>query len=202
MHYTANNNDTAKGNASFFSHEVPTHTSANYFVDDNSIWQSVKDTDTAHAVGGAKQYKISCRNSNSIHIEMCNSVDSVPLKTRENAVWLTKHLMGKYGIDINHVVRHWDVTGKLCPLPWVKNNAAWLNFKNELKEDDDMTKAEVKQIIEEYLADLRKQDAAPWVKNNDVMGKGKAAGITDGTAPMALASRAEVVSMLLKILQK
>lgn len=202
MHYTANNNDTAKGNASFFSHEVPTHTSANYFVDDNSIWQSVKDVDTAHAVGGAKQYKIPCHNFNSIHIEMCNSVNSVPLSTRANAIWLTKQLMAKYGVDINHVVRHWDVTGKLCPLPWIKNEAAWINFKQELKEDDDMTKDEVKKIIDEYLADLRKKEAATWVKNGDIMAKGKAAGITDGTAPMALASRAEVVSMLLKIIKK
>lgn len=202
MHYTANNNDTAKGNASFFSHEVPTHTSANYFVDDNSIWQSVKDVDTAHAVGGAKQYKIPCHNFNSIHIEMCNSVNSVPLSTRANAIWLTKQLMAKYGVDINHVVRHWDVTGKLCPLPWIKNEAAWTNFKQELKEDDDMTKDEVKKIIDEYLADLRKKEAATWVKNGDIMAKGKAAGITDGTAPMALASRAEVVSMLLKIIKK
>lgn len=202
MHYSGNKGDTAKNNADYFSREVPAHTSANYFVDETSIWQSVKDGDTAHAVGGAKQYKIPCHNFNSIHIEMCNSVDSVPLKTRANAVWLTKQLMAKYGIDINHVVRHWDVTGKQCPLPWIKNEAAWTNFKQELKEDDDMTKDEVKKIIDEYLADLRKKEAATWVKNDKVMEQGKEAGITDGSAPMGLATRAEVVSMLLRTLEK
>lgn len=200
VHYTANSNDTAKGNCNYFSKEVSAHTSAHYFVDENSIWQSVKDTDTAHAVGGAKHYYNSCRNANSIHIEMCNSVNSVPLKTRANTITMVKYLMDKYNIDINHVVRHYDVTGKVCPKPYVNNVAAWNNFKSEL--EDDMTEAEVRKIIESYLTELGDKAPATWIKTDKVMENGKTAGITDGTKPMALASRAEVVAMILRALKK
>ena len=30
--------------------------------------------------------------------------------------------MDEYGISIDHVIRHFDVTGKICPNPYVKNN--------------------------------------------------------------------------------
>jgi N-acetylmuramoyl-L-alanine amidase CwlA len=30
--------------------------------------------------------------------------------------------MDEYGIGIDHVIRHYDVTGKICPNPYVKNN--------------------------------------------------------------------------------
>jgi N-acetylmuramoyl-L-alanine amidase CwlA len=39
--------------------------------------------------------------------------------------------MLKYGIDINHVYRHFDVTGKSCPAYFVDNNK-WAAFKKEL----------------------------------------------------------------------
>ena len=45
--------------------------------------------------------------------------------------------MKDYNIDINHVIRHYDVTGKICPNPYVKNNKlktswTWGEFKNKL----------------------------------------------------------------------
>ena len=45
--------------------------------------------------------------------------------------------MKDYNIDINHVIRHYDVTGKICPNPYVKNNKlktswTWDEFKNKL----------------------------------------------------------------------
>ena len=55
IHYTSNKGDTAKNNADYFAREV-TKTSAHYFVDENSVWQSVLDTDTAWHCG-AKTYK-------------------------------------------------------------------------------------------------------------------------------------------------
>ena len=53
--------------------------------------------------------------------------------------------MKKYNIPIENVVRHYDVTGKLCPQPFVNNNAAWNNFKNKLKGDNYM---KVKRVVE------------------------------------------------------
>ena len=47
--------------------------------------------------------------------------------------------MNDYNIDINHVIRHYDVVGKICPNPYVKNNKlntswTWDEFKNNLKQ--------------------------------------------------------------------
>jgi len=46
--------------------------------------------------------------------------------------------MDEYNIDIDHVIRHYDVTGKICPNPYVKNNKlktswSWNEFKTYLK---------------------------------------------------------------------
>jgi N-acetylmuramoyl-L-alanine amidase len=43
--------------------------------------------------------------------------------------------MKKYNIDIDHVYRHFDVTGKHCPA-YFMNASAWAEFKARLKESD------------------------------------------------------------------
>lgn len=120
MHYTGNFGDTAKNNADYFA-RAAIETSAHYFVDGKEIWQSVKDEDTAWHCGGRAYKHPYCRNSNSIGIEMCDSLTAVPDKVRDNAVELVRYLANKYGIDREHVIRHYDVTGKICPGPWVNH---------------------------------------------------------------------------------
>ena len=60
---------SAKNNCAYF-YSTYRGASAHYFVDDNSIWQCVKDKDIAWHCG-ANYYYNGCRNSNSIGIEMC-----------------------------------------------------------------------------------------------------------------------------------
>ena len=63
---------TAANNASYF-YSTYRGASANYFVDERSIWQVVEDKNTAWHCGsknGVYYYK-ECRNNNSIGIEMC-----------------------------------------------------------------------------------------------------------------------------------
>lgn len=138
IHYTANNGDTAKGNAEYFSRSANLGASAHYFVDENEVWQSVPDTDTAWHCG-AKTYRHNeCRNSNSIGIEICSRKDSsgkyyLKADAVANAIALTRKLMSKYNIDANHVLRHYDVTGKTCPLPMVEDPGQWANFKKRLE---------------------------------------------------------------------
>ena len=55
IHYTANNGDTAANNIKYFE-TAGRNASAHYFVDENEIWQSVRDGDIAWHCG-AKQYK-------------------------------------------------------------------------------------------------------------------------------------------------
>lgn len=134
IHYTSNNGDTAKNNADYFASNKNISASAHYFVDENTVWQSVKDADTAWHCG-AKSYKHPyCRNGNSIGIELCSMKDAVGNyyfkdKTVKNAAELTKSLMNKYNIPITNVIRHYDVTGKVCPAPMVNNTSLWDKFK-------------------------------------------------------------------------
>ncbi len=139
VHYTANNGDRAQGNGNYFS-QPNRNASAHYFVDENEVVQSVKDSDTAWHCG-AKSYKHpKCRNDNSIGVEMCSEKDDkgqyyINEQTQNTAIKLIKVLMEKYNIPIENVLRHYDVTGKMCPEPFVRNQMQWLDFKNKLSEE-------------------------------------------------------------------
>lgn len=117
IHYTANNGDTAKNNCKYFLDEYRS-ASANYFVDENSIYQCVKDDDIAWHVG-AKKYYNGCRNNNSIGIELCSRKHLLSRKyyfkdeTINNAIELTALLMRKYKIPLDHLVRHFDCTREM-----------------------------------------------------------------------------------------
>ena len=139
VHYTANSGDTAQNNLDYFA-RTKTGTSAHYFVDENEVCQSVQDTDVAWHCGSNNPRHPYCRNANSIGVEMCNSVGAVPEATRAHTAALVRELMDKYGLDSSHVLRHYDVTGKRCPAPWVDDPAEWMEFKKMLEEkDDDMS---------------------------------------------------------------
>ena len=140
-HYTSNDGDHDESNANYFHNNI-VKASAHYFVDDDSVTQSVYDDYVAYAVGGKCQskhhplYKI-CTNSNSISIEMCdtnkNGVVSISEATLENAITLGRLLMQKYNIPLERVIRHYDVNGKACPnCNGLLNDATWNAFKSRL----------------------------------------------------------------------
>lgn len=113
--------------------------SAHYFVGHNGeIWQCVEDKDVAWHVG-AKKYKHKyCRNSNSIGIELCVRKDAsgrwyYTEATKKAAIELFAFLMKEYNIPISNVLRHYDVTGKVCPEPDVSSVPIWDTFKAELQ---------------------------------------------------------------------
>ena len=163
VHYTANKGDTAKNNVDYFARTV-TGTSAHYFVDRNAVMQSVDEGDTAWHCGSDHPRHPYCRNSNSIGIEMCDSVDGVPEDVRSLTVSLVQELMSRYGIDSSHVLRHYDVTGKRCPAPWVDNPAEWMEFKKMLEEDDDMSYEQFSQYMDRYLTERNAKPADDWAK--------------------------------------
>ena len=53
---------------------------------------------------------------------MCNMCDGNS-KVEANTVQLIKELMDKYNIPIDNVLRHFDVTNKLCPKPYIDDTA-------------------------------------------------------------------------------
>ena len=145
IHYTANDGDTDEGNGNYFANNI-VGASAHYFVDDDSITRSVPDDYIAWAVGGSK-YKYTkggkfygkCTNANSISIEFCdtkkNGVYDFTEATMKNAADLVKLLMKKYNVPVERVIRHYDVTGKVCPKPFVDDEKAWETFKERLADN-------------------------------------------------------------------
>lgn len=162
VHYTANKGDTAKNNVDYFARTV-TGTSAHYFVDRNAVMQSVDEGDTAWHCGSDHPRHPYCRNSNSIGIEMCDSVDGVPEDVRSLTAGLVRELMVKYGIDSSHVLRHYDVTGKRCPAPWVDNPAEWMEFKKML-EVEEVTQEQFDKMMDNYLERRNSKPADDWAK--------------------------------------
>lgn len=151
IHYTAGRKSTpgsAQSTRNYFN-TTTTKASAHYIVDDGEIIQAVKDTDTAWHCGTTGTYYSLCRNSNSIGIEMCSTFNgenikdaydpgwSISEKTVKNTVELTKYLMKKYNIPITNVLRHYDVTHKICPAPFVLHTELWDDFLYNISKEQE-----------------------------------------------------------------
>ncbi|MGH2063970.1 N-acetylmuramoyl-L-alanine amidase [Aerococcus urinaeequi] len=139
----------AWGNANYFK-SVYRGASAHYFIDPNNIVQVVEDDTPAWHVGDAYRtgkgsyngyHGYGATNNNSIGIEMCQDTSTgkdvwhweFDPETIKRAKWLTKQLQKKYNIPDERVIRHYDVSGKLCPGNWQWNDwKKWYEFKAEL----------------------------------------------------------------------
>ena len=132
IHDTGNTTDSAKANANYF--QVDRKASAHYFVDDNSIFQVVEETNGAwHCGDGSGKYGIN--NKNSIGIEMCRANNTVTATTEANTIELVKSLMKKYNVPAERVVRHYDASRKNCPSSFSANNwDRWNKLKAKLVE--------------------------------------------------------------------
>ena len=166
MHYTANNGDTARNNCDYYHRVGGLQASAHYFVDEHAAMQSVREGDTAWHCGARAYWHPECRNANSIGIEMCSRKRAdgsyyIKPETVANAAALAKDIMQRYGIDTDHVLRHYDVTGKHCPMPWVDDPAQWTAFKDMLtpkntttvEEDDNMVRYNKIEDVPDWAQD-------------------------------------------------
>ena len=81
-------------------------------------------------------YASNSRNRDTISIECCHKDASGKFnrKTYRSLVLLTRALMKKFNLSSSQVIRHYDVTGKLCPLYYVKNSDKWDNFREDLNQ--------------------------------------------------------------------
>lgn len=168
---------------------------------------------------GKGRYLNGCTNNNSISIEMCVNADADLKKTYKNVLELTKNLMRKFKVPVERVCRHYDVSRKDCPHNFRANNwALWWQFKEEIKapiewaidlskSSDFGPQARAAAPIAEVtdVEDLAAQDKArkeylmaqkidpdhlpKWAEKE--WEEAKELGITDGTRPGALLTRAE-----------
>lgn len=140
IHYTAGANDSAEAVARYFKQinkDKSRYASSHYIVDDKSCFQCVEDKYAAWHCGGDK-YKYStggslygkCTNLNSLGIEMCKCLNKLDYDTLKNCIAIGKKLIAKYNIKDDHVIRHYDVTGKHCPALMIDDNP---DYKNNWK---------------------------------------------------------------------
>ena len=167
MHYTANNGDTARNNCDYYHRVGGLQASAHYFVDEHGAMQSVRECDTAWHCGARAYWHPECRNANSIGIEMCSrkradgSYYILP-ETVANAAALAREIMQRYGIDTEHVLRHYDVTGKRCPMPWVDDPAQWTAFLAMLTPENTTTDEEDEDDMVRYN---KIEDVPDWAQD-------------------------------------
>ena len=159
LHYTANNGDTARNNCDYYHRVGGLQASAHYFCDEHGAMQSVRECDTAWHCGARAYWHPECRNANSIGIEMCSRKRAdgsyyIKPETVANAAALAREIMQRYGIDTDHVLRHYDVTGKRCPMPWVDDPEQWTAFlamltpehPNEEEEEDMVRYSKIEDV--------------------------------------------------------
>lgn len=165
IHYLANPQTTAQQNHDYFESLKDlkdTYMSANYVVGlEGEIIRCVPDGEIAYASNEM--------NNQSISIENCHkdTTGKFTQATYEALVKLTAYLTEKYGLDRDHIIRHYDVTGKDCPKYYVENEDKWeefkddvMNYREECREKYQVTEAETQlDQLAAYLESMAEQDA-------------------------------------------
>ena len=132
IHYTANPGSTAQQNRDYFeglkdSHQ--THASSHFVVGlEGEIVQCIPTSEQAYASNK--------RNVDTVAIECCHPDDSGEFRksTYDSVVRLTAYICTKYHLSSEDVIRHYDVTGKLCPKYYVEHEDDWNRFKADVAE--------------------------------------------------------------------
>lgn len=107
--------------------------STHYLVGDDAIYQCVEDRHAAWHCGISEGVKPKCdaRNRNSLGVDLVEHKRNPRSGSVRDRDWyfsdrvirdgaaLVAMLADRYGIPQDHIVRHFDVTGKWCPRPFV-----------------------------------------------------------------------------------
>lgn len=126
IHYVANPGTTAQQNRNYFNNpgvEVSSH----FLIGlEGEIIQCVPLGEVSSATND--------RNIDTISIEVCHPKEDGKFndKTYASLVKLSAWLCRQFGLDETHLIRHYDVTGKACPLYYVEHPDAWEAYKRDV----------------------------------------------------------------------
>lgn len=131
IHYTANPGTTAEQNRSYYeglkTGEADTYVSSHFIIGlDGEIIQCIPLDEIAYASND--------RNYDTISIECCHPDDTGEFtdETYQSLINLVTWLCEEYGLESTDVIRHYDVTGKECPLYFVEHEDAWEAFRSTI----------------------------------------------------------------------
>ena len=125
IHYVGNPNTTAQNNRDYFDKDS-TEVSSHFVVGlEGEIIQCVPLWEKSAASNW--------RNSDTVSIEVCHPDDTGKFNddTYNSVIKLASWLLSELGLDESAVIRHYDITEKLCPLYYVEHEDAW----NQMKKD-------------------------------------------------------------------
>ena len=123
IHYVGTPGSTAQQNHDYYSN--PDSKVSSHFVIglDGEIIQCVPLNEKSSASNW--------RNGDTISIEVCHhdKKGKFTKKSYASLVKLTAWLSKLCSLDANHIIRHYDITGKKCPLYFVQHEDKWKQFK-------------------------------------------------------------------------
>ncbi len=192
LHYVGNPKSSAMANRNYFENQKNggRYVSSHYIIGlGGEILRCVPEKEVAYCSNSANTYSIS--------IECCHpdATGKFTDATTDSAAELCAYLLKKYGLSVDDLIRHYDVTGKQCPLWFVPTkyqseavaNARWAGFKALVSQkmggstDAAEQKASFKVKILDDALNVRK---AAGVKNPivGVIHKGEIYTIVETTA--------------------
>ena len=132
IHYVGNPGTTARANRNYFaslaSGKEGTYASSHFVVGlEGEVVQCVPLTEVAYASN--------TRNGDTVSIEVCHPDETGEFSpvTYGRCVELAAWLCREFKLDPEtDVIRHYDVTGKECPLYYVEHPEAWERLKADV----------------------------------------------------------------------
>ena len=131
IHYVGNPGSSARANRNYFNNLALTHetyASSHFIVGlEGEVIACVPLTEMAYASNE--------RNGDTVAIEVCHpdAEGEYSAVTYERVVELAAWLCETFDLDpAEAVIRHYDVTGKICPKFYVENPAAWETLKADI----------------------------------------------------------------------
>lgn len=140
MHWTATPGASALNERNYFNGTCiadKRYASAHYFVDRKEAQLIIPENEVAYHAHDQNRCYVSFlkpnANTKSISVEMCVEKDGkIHSQTIQNAAELVADLCKRYGLSTNKIVRHYDVTNKNCPAPWVSDSSQLTAFRKKV----------------------------------------------------------------------
>ena len=126
IHYVGNPGTSAKANRNYFANLAKTKetsASAHFIVGlEGEILQCVPLSEIS--------YCSNTRNYDTIAIEVCHADETGQFspETLASVERLTAWLCVQFDLDTEQVIRHYDVSGKICPKYYVEHEDAWTDL--------------------------------------------------------------------------
>ncbi|QHZ46447.1 peptidoglycan recognition protein family protein [Bacillus sp. NSP9.1] len=137
MHWTATPGASALNERNYFNGTCiadQRYASAHYFIDRHEVQQIIPEHEVAYHAHDKNRCYVSFlkpnANTTAIGVEMCVEKDGeIHSETVQNAAELAADLCKRYGLSTDNIVRHYDVTQKNCPAPWVSDSSRLAAFR-------------------------------------------------------------------------